>query len=634
MHLAHTGREHAADAEAQRGRYTRALVALTRAVWHEDCTLGAALGYICEAAADALDVPRVNIWHYDAEHGELRCLHDYERADRRHTTRPEALEVLTLADTDYIASLEVVRAIDADDVDSDPSTARSVGALRDYLHRHHIRSLLDAPVLTEGRLVGVICHEQVDARRVWTEEEVAFAGSMGDYVAMAIEVQRRRDAERALDHLRLHDAATDLPNRDYLLELLAVRLQLPLSARDREAQADVGAVHLQVYLPYVAALSAGGHTFDDSMGAVAAALRDTLGDACNIARVRADAFAILPRHPQHDRDLVALAERCVSVVRELSAGSEVETGAAAGVAFARDLVERNARVLLRNAELASAHARAHGRYRYEVFDIDHHRELIARLRLEQALRDALAQDRFRVLYQPEVDLRDGTWIGAEALLRWDRDGHLVTAGEFIGAAESSGLILALGRLVLAQACREAAGWCDGAANGPVLRVNVSAQQFDTASLVDDVAQALEDSGLPPARLCLEVTETTLLRDAVQAAATMLRLKSLGVRLAIDDFGTGYSSFAYLKHFPVDVLKIDRSFVSGLPGDLRDMAVVRGISGIGRDIGMEVVAEGVETEEQAEVLRGAGVARAQGWLYAPAVEAARLRERLRCPPAHD
>lgn len=627
MHLAHTSREGAPGGEGQRGRYTRALVALTRAVWHEDCTLATALGYICEAAADALEVPRVNVWHYDADHRELRCLHDYDREQRLHTTRPEALEILTLADSDYIASLEVVRAIDADDVDSDPSTARSVGALRDYLHRHHIRSLLDAPVLAEGRLVGVICHEQVDAKRVWTDEEVAFAGSMGDYVALAIEVQRRRDAERALDHLRLHDAATDLPNRDYLLELLGMRLK---AGHDRAAQADVGAVHLQIYLPYVAALSAGSHTFDDSMAAVAAALQRELGDGYNLARVRADAFAVLPRHPQPDRELVALAERCVAVVRELSAGTEIETGAAAGVAFARDLAERDARVMLRNAELASAHARAHGRYRYEIFDIDHHRELMARLRLEQALRDGLAQDQFRVLYQPEVDLRDGSWIGAEALLRWQRGDALVTAGEFIGAAESSGLILALGRLVLARACAEAAAWCGGAADGPVLRVNVSAQQFDTASLVDDVAQALEDSGLPPARLCLEVTETTLLRDAVQAAATMLRLKSLGVRIAIDDFGTGYSSFAYLKQFPVDVLKIDRSFVAGLPGEPSDAAVVRGIAGIGRDIGMEVVAEGVETQAQAEALRAAGIERAQGWLYAPAVEAQQLRERLRCP----
>lgn len=632
MHLAHTGKDHRHGGDVK-ARHTRALVALTRAIWHEDCTLPDALGMICAAAASALDVHRVNVWHYAAERGELRCLHDYDHGTRQHVIQPEALEILTLADSDYIASLEVVRAIDADDVDSDPSTARSVGALRDYLHRHHIRSLLDAPVLTEGRLVGVICHEQVDAKRTWTEEEVAFAGSMGDYVALAIEVQRRREAERALNHLRLHDAATDLPNRDYLLELLGNRLRAQ-AGHAADARADIGVVHLQVYLPYVAALSAGSHTFDDSMAAVAAALRPALGDDYNLARARADAFVVLPRHPRPDRDVVALAERCVAAVRALAAGTEIETGAAAGIAFARDLAERDARVLLRNAELASAHARNHGRYRFEVFDIDHHRELMARLRLEQALRDALAQDRFRVLYQPEVDLRDGSWIGAEALLRWERDGQLVAAGEFIGAAESSGLIVALGGMVLQRACREAASWCAGAAEGPGLRVNVSAQQFDIPGLVDEVADALDASGLAPARLCLEVTETTLLRDAVQAAATMQRLKSLGVRLAIDDFGTGYSSFAYLKQFPVDALKIDRSFVAGLPGDRRDAAVVRGIAGIGGDIGMEVVAEGVETRAQADALREAGIVRAQGWLYAPAVEASQLRQRLRCTPVSD
>ncbi len=625
MHPAQSARDQDRGGYGHGGRYTRALVGLTRQVWREDCTLGDALAVICEAAADALDVPRVNVWHYDADRRELRCLHDYDRAAQHHVSDAGELETLTLADSDYIASLEVVRAIDADDVDADPSTARSVGALRDYLHRHHIRSLLDAPVLTEGRLIGVICHEQIERKRAWHEDDVAFAGSMGDCVAMAIEVQRRRDAEQALSHLRLHDAATDLPNRDYLVELLGIRLHAPEHAPVHESE-DAGVVHLQVYLPYAAAMSAGEHTFDDSMAAVAGALRQMLGDACNVARARADAFAVLPRRPQRERETVTLAERCVDAVRQLSAAQGIEIGAAAGVAFARDLLVRDARTLLRNAELASAHARSGGRYRFDVFDIDHHRDLFARLHLEQALRQAQAQERFRVLYQPEVDLETGAWIGAEALLRWQRDDVLVSAGEFIEAAESSGLIVPLGRWVLSHACREAQAW-GGGAHALTLRVNVSALQFDTASLVDDVAGALEDSGLAPARLCLEVTETTLLRDAVQAAATMYRLKSLGVRLAIDDFGTGYSSFAYLKRFPVDVLKIDRSFVSGLPDDRLDTAVVRGVAGIAREIGMDVVAEGVETVAQAQALREAGIARAQGWLYAAALEAGELRERF-------
>lgn len=621
MHPAPSARDDPRSGFGHGGRYTRALVSLTRAVWREGCTLANALGVICETAADALHVPRVNVWQYDAEQRVLRCLHDYDRATGRHLVDAAELETLTLADSDYIASLEVVRAIDAGDVEADPSTARSVGALRDYLQRHHIRSLLDAPVLTEGRLVGVICHEQVDAKRAWDDEDVAFAGSMGDYVAMAIEIQRRREAEQALSHLRLHDAATDLPNRDYLVELLGIRLQAPAPEGE-----DAGVVHLQVYLPYAAALSAGAHTFDDSMAAVANELRQALGEGCNVARARADAFAVMSRFPQRERDIVALAERCVDVVRRLSASLGIEIGAAAGVAFARDLVARDARTLLRNAELASAHARGGGRYRFDVFDIDHHRELFARLHLEQALREALAQGHFRVLYQPEVALQGGAWVGAEALLRWQRDGALVAAGEFIEAAESSGLILPLGRWVLAHACREARAW-RASSDGPVLRVNVSALQFDTASLVDDVADALEDSGLPPHRLCLEVTETTLLRDVVQAAATMHRLKSLGVRLAIDDFGTGYSTFAYLKRFPVDVLKIDRSFVAGLPDDRLDAAVVRAIAGLARDIEVDLVAEGVETHAQADALLAAGVRHAQGWLYAPALEPDELRARF-------
>ena len=608
------------------GRHARALVALTRAVWREQCTLADALGLICETAADALDVPRVNIWQYHADRRELRCLHDYDSHSRTHTTRPEQLETLTLADSDYISSLQVVRAIDADDVDSDPSTARSVGALRDYLHRHHIRSLLDAPVLAEGQLVGVICHEQVDAKRAWSQDDITFAGSMGDYVALAIEVQRRHEAERALDHLRLHDAQTDLPNREYLLELLGIRLHAPERAPDHPAE-DVGLVHLQVYLPHGVALGAGADPLDTGMAMVAMALRNLLGDTCNIARVRADAFAILPRQPMRERDVVALGERCVEAVRQLSAGPSPGVVAAAGIAFARSLSERDPRALLRNAELASAHARKQGRYGYEILDIEQHRELLSRLHQEQALREALAAGMFRVHFQPEVDLRDGRWTGAEALLRWEHEGRLVAAGDFIDVAESCGLILPLGRLALDTACREAASWQGGNAGNAVMRVNVSARQCDSERLADDVARALDDARLQPSRLCLEVTETLLLRNVARAAATLSALKSLGVRLAIDDFGTGYSSFSYLKQLPVDVLKIDRSFVAGLPDDRLDSAVVRGIAGIARDLEIDVVAEGVETQAQADALRAAGVHRAQGWLYAPALAPADLRKGL-------
>ena len=215
-------------------------------------------------------------------------------------------------------------------------------------------------------------------------------------------------------------------------------------------------------------------------------------------------------------------------------------------------------------------------------------------------------------FQPEVDLRDGRWHAAEALLRLrDGDGRLRDAGEFIEVAEGSGLIVTLGRWMLREACRIAHGWPARHGVAPQLSVNVSARQFEQPGLVADVAQALSDSGLPPARLCLELTETALLADAAAAAETLSRLRALGVRIALDDFGTGYSSLGYLKHLPIDALKIDRSFVAGLPGDRYDLAIVRAVAGLAHEAGIEVVAEGVETEAQAAALHECGIYRAQG-----------------------
>lgn len=610
-----------ADLPAQGERHAQALVALTRAVWHDRCTLETALTVICETAADALQVPRVNIWRYDPAAGELRCTHAFERAARRHAADTD-LETLTLAGSDYIASMQAVRAIDAGDVDNTPGTAASMGALREYFVRHDIQSLLDAPVLSEGRLVGVVCHEQVGSRRAWTREDIAFAGSMGDYVAMAMEIHHRREAERTLTRLRLHDAATDLPNRDYLLELLALRLRAP-------AQAGAGAalVHLHVDPGAALATAEDADGQDAAMARVAMALRKRFGEQCNLARARADAFALLPRRALPEHEVVHVAEQAVDLVRALAAQEGASIAACAGIAFARDLPEMDAHMLLRNAELACARARALGRHRCEIFDVDHHRQLLARMEMERSLRASLVERTFEVHYQPEVDLRHGACVAAEALVRWRRDGTCLPAGEFIDVAEGAGLIVSLGRWILQRACEDARAWPRVGIRTPVVRVNLSALQLEDPALVDDVAEALARSGLPPHRLCLEITESVLIRDGLAATAVLHKLKDIGVRLAIDDFGTGYSSLAFLKRFPVDTLKVDRSFVAGLPDDVHDLAIVRGVAAIARDIGLDVVAEGVEMPAQARALRDAGIHRVQGWLYSPALDQQALVQRI-------
>jgi len=595
-------------------RHNHALVALARQVWHRDCSLASAYATICEIAADTLEVERVNIWRCDGPDA-LHCVHAYERSRRRHNA-PGFEEVIRPLG-EYAALLGEVRVIDADDVASHSTLSASGTSLGDYLRRHDVRSLLDAPMRSEGELIGVVCHEQAGSAREWSVEDEAFAGSIGDYAAMAYETHRRREAEGRLRYLELHDPHTDLPNRDHLLEVAHSALR-PLHGDTT----GVAAIHLQVDT-----LLHDDPAADAVLVAAAERLREAFCEVATLARVRSDAFALLPHRHLHETEALNLAERCIELIHEAAreAGA-ADTQAAAGIAFSRDLVAPSADALLRNAELASQRARQGNPDRCEVFDAEHHRGLMNRLRTERALRDAMAQGRLEVHYQPEVDLRDGRWRAAEALLRWrDERGELRSAAEFIEVAEDSGQIVTLGRWVLAEACRAAAAWPARDGVAPLLRVNVSARQFEQPGLIADVTQALMASGLPAERLCLELTETALLRDELAAAHTLSRLGGLGVAIALDDFGSGYSSLLYLKHLPIDALKLDQAFVAGLPTDRYDLAIVQAIANLARQVGIEVVAEGVETAAQADALRECGIARAQGHLFSAALTAGALQK---------
>ena len=291
--------------------------------------------------------------------------------------------------------------------------------------------------------------------------------------------------------------------------------------------------------------------------------------------------------------------------------------ASIGVALTDGSQSISAALLLREADIALARAREGGPGRYEVFESAMRKDVLERMSLGWALRDALQAGQLALEFQPEVSLSTHRLLGVEALLRWDRPGHGRLGAEVFGAlAESSGLIVPIGTWVLGEACRRARGWReDPRAANLLLRVNLSARQFERPDVVDTVSAALRDSGLPAEALCLEITETILMSDAPAALRTLTALKALGVELAIDDFGIGYSSLAYLKRFPVDTLKIDRSFVAGLGTDPLDLPIVQAVLSLGHTLGLEVVAEGVETPLQEKTLKALGCERAQGFLYA-------------------
>jgi EAL domain-containing protein (putative c-di-GMP-specific phosphodiesterase class I)/GGDEF domain-containing protein len=595
-------------------RFTRALVALTRTVWHPDCTFETAIASICETAAKALQVERVSVWSYEVDQSRLRCLHAYDAGGDGHVA-VDRLETLSLEGDDYIAALEDVRTFEAAEIDADPAPANSHRALRDYLQRHRVHAMLDAPAFVGGELQGVISHESVLRVRAWSREEATFAASMGDYVAMAFEIARRRRAEAEVEHLRLHDAGTGLPNRDYMTELVRQRLAAPLLGDEVPT-----VLHVLVNATGGIAWSAGAPTVDDVMARIAHRLRSFTGIGVELARTRADGFSFLITASPAKRTVIRLAEGVLTALKSMEwAHGDVDPSATIGIALADDGAAHDARVLLRQGEEAAEQARNADRFGYAIFDHEHHATLVEAMQHERTLREAFATGKFEVHYQPEYDAGTRQWVAAESLLRWRNGERLVVAGEFIGVVESSGLMLPVGRWVLKQACHDAVGWPPRADGQPVaVRVNVSARQFDEPGLVDDVDAALQASGLDPARLCLELTETTLMRDIDHALEILRHLRELGVQLAIDDFGTGYASLVYLKRLPIDVLKIDRSFVQGMPDIAADLAIIQAIVALATAFRIDVVAEGVELPKQQDALLELGVHRMQGWMYGKAM----------------
>jgi EAL domain-containing protein (putative c-di-GMP-specific phosphodiesterase class I) len=275
----------------------------------------------------------------------------------------------------------------------------------------------------------------------------------------------------------------------------------------------------------------------------------------------------------------------------------------------------NADTLLRNADAAMYRAKANGRNNLQFFTAELSRAMLARVGIEHRLRNALTRKQLQLHYQPRVDVQNGRVVGAEALLRWrvPRQG-LITPARFIEVAEETGLIVPIGKWVLNNACQQARAWQMQGLPPLVMSVNVSPRQFRHDDIVQTITDALRDTGLAPHCLQIELTEGLAMHDAEQHVLMLDEIKALGVQIAVDDFGTGYSSLSYLKRFPVDQLKVDRSFVTGLPGDRSDGAIVQAIVTLGHQLGLRVVAEGVENEQQNEFLRSIGCDEMQGYLF--------------------
>jgi Amt family ammonium transporter len=366
-----------------------------------------------------------------------------------------------------------------------------------------------------------------------------------------------------------------------------------------------------------------GHAAGDRLlGAVATRLTTAVRGDATVARFGGDEFLVLCPDLEDPRDVKPLVNRVLGVLRDSidiggETSEEVFVSASAGVAVYRpDLGVIEPEVMVRNADVALYRAKELGRGRFEIFDWLESSKNQNRLSTETALRHAVARDELLVHYQPVWSMSQHRFAGTEALIRWNHDGVLIAPARFIPIAEESDLIVDIGLWVLRQACAQTALWRQNPHLADLtVAVNVSGRQLDRPDFPATVRAVLEDTGLDPSALTLEITETRLVHDDETTLAQLHELKSTGVQLAIDDFGTGYSSLGYLRNLPVDVIKLDRCFTSQLEHDRHTHEIVRTITTLAHTLGMSVVAEGVESDAQLAALRGLSCDHAQGFLLA-------------------
>jgi diguanylate cyclase (GGDEF)-like protein/PAS domain S-box-containing protein len=474
--------------------------------------------------------------------------------------------------------------------------------------------------------------------RVLESTASAIRGAKGETEGLVVvnrDITERKRAEEMLAHNAFHDGLTNLANRTLLLD----RLGRALATSRRHADFKFAVLFIDID---------GFKVFNDSLGHAAGdalliqiaqrlttCLRraDTVSrprpgdnDDCilgdnTLARPGGDEFAVLAEELRDASDAIRVADRIQERLAQPfdADGHELVISASIGVAFSSST--STAQDVLRDAEIAMYRAKHTGKARCEVFDNAMHAGALKRLQLETDLRRAVDQGEFRVYYQPIVSLQDGRIVGFEALTRWQSPRGMVMPNDFIPVADETGIILSINRQLLPEACKQLLSWQRLFPSDPPLSlsVNISPKQFTQADLPAQIGQLLQQSGMHPGCIDLEITETIAMADAEKSAGMLSGLKALGVGLDIDDFGTGYSSLSRLQSFRVDTLKIDRIFVSRMDSDHETLEIVRVIIMLAHSLGLKVVAEGVETQAQLDLLRDLGCERAQGYLFSRPVD---------------
>jgi len=448
-------------------------------------------------------------------------------------------------------------------------------------------------ILNNGRTIMMQHHPMADGGWVSTHEDIT----------------EQRQSEARIQHLARHDSLTDLPNRIEFLEQMA-KTEAALRRGEMAAVLYVDLDHFKAVNDTL------GHAVGDEVIKQASArLWGCTRETDILARLGGDEFALLLRPIASAADAARVAERLIKSISApmLINGQSVTIGVSIGIAIGPgDGTQTD--TLLKNADLALYKAKDDGRSTYHFFEAGMDAQLRQRRAIEMGLRQALEKNEMQLVYQPLLGLTENRVTCVEALLRWEHAGETISPVDFIPIAEDTGLIVSIGEWVLRAACRTAASWPDNVR----VAVNLSPAQFKQRDLVAQVQAALSAANLPASRLELEITESLLLAQSDSVLAMLHTLRSMGVRISLDDFGTGYSSLSYLRSFPFDKIKIDRSFIRDLTTAPGSLAIIQAVIGLGKALGMLTTAEGIETQDQFDLVRNQGVSEVQGYLFSPPI----------------
>ena len=487
------------------------------------------------------------------------------------------------------------------------------------------------PLFIRGDIAGIMLFLSAE-KHTFTPEFVELLQRLVDNVSFALENFDRADektrADERIEYLASHDSLTSLPNRETFNDLLHDAIE---AARRREWRFAVLFIDLDRFK--VINDSLGHDAGDILLVEVGNRLRQTLRSSDVVARLGGDEFVVILDEATERQDVERIAGSLLSILSQplQLSGHECHTTASIGIAmFPADGADVH--TLTKNADMAMYLAKEDGKNNFRFFNKEVKMQSIERLTLETGLRHALERNQFSLHYQPKVDLGTGQVTGVEALLRWTHpERGILPPAQFIPLAEETGLIVPIGRWVLKEACAQNIAWQRRGLRPVSMAVNLSPRQFVDENLLQDIDEALAASGMSPVLLQLEVTESMMMRNVTRAIKVLDTIQSRGIRLAIDDFGTGYSSMSLMKQFPIDTIKIDRSFVKDLPDDTEDRAIAQAIISMGKALGMTIVAEGVETVAQQAFLRSHACDEMQGYLFSKPLAPEALADLLRPAP---